>query len=280
MFYSTQLRVFLAPGCFIRHEGGRRFVLWVSRMGSRLLHVSKPAGPPQANIKQPEHLFSDSVPCSASAQMKGPESFWLGWNCTKIKDAALFKWWNRMVLNWWMFWGLFVMQILFQSNRLALWCWRHVTLTRHQNCIQSTISDGQCKVSSSSNHDFINVCLSYQLLNCSHLSSMTDHCINHVLPALSWHNDIIAMAMHILQLIVLDNMFKNISKVDLSLSPLAQCWILKSQKCQNFHVVIEKERRAYHRLNFSGLSLYWIPPEKNGPRAIFHFLSHSEKVSA
>lgn len=120
MFYSIQLRVFLAPGCFIRKEGGGEggwaSVLWVSKMGSRLLHVSKPAGPPQANIKQPEHLFPDAVPRSAFAQMKRPQSFWLWGNCTKIKDVALFKWWNRMVFNWWMFQGLVVMLSLFKSN--------------------------------------------------------------------------------------------------------------------------------------------------------------------
>lgn len=46
---------------------------------------------------------SRHVPRSASAQMKAPESFWLGVNCTKIKDVVLFKWRNRMVFSWWVF---------------------------------------------------------------------------------------------------------------------------------------------------------------------------------
>lgn len=107
MFYSTQLCVFLAPGCFIRKEGGgRRPSCGSPERGHDCSVFPKPAGRPRANIKQPEHLFPESAPRSASAQMKGPESFRPGGNCTEIKDVTLFKWRNRMVFNWWMFWGL------------------------------------------------------------------------------------------------------------------------------------------------------------------------------
>lgn len=94
---------------------------WAARMGSRLLRVLKPAGPLRAHIKQPEHLFPDSVPHSASAQMKGPESFSLRGKLQQDQRRGV-------VLNgrteWFSIDGCFldlcVMLSLFQSNPSCL----------------------------------------------------------------------------------------------------------------------------------------------------------------
>lgn len=61
---------------------------------------------------------------------------------------------------------------------------------------------------------------------------------------------------------------------------MAQHWILRPQKCQNFHVVTHTQKDR-HRLNFRGLCLKCTPttPEKYGPHAIV-CLFPFEKISA
>lgn len=55
-----------------------------------------------------------------------------------------------------------------------------------------------------------------------------------------------------------------------SQSPIAQCWILRPQKCQNFHVVTQRERQTDTGW-ISGACVWSIPPEKDGPHAVFYF---------
>lgn len=54
--------------------------LWVLGTGSLRLGVSKPPGPPQADIKQAQHLFPVSVSRSAAAHMRAPVLRRPGWN--------------------------------------------------------------------------------------------------------------------------------------------------------------------------------------------------------
>lgn len=60
MLYSPQPHVFLPPGSFISEGGGQEKCCGSPERGHDLLHLSQPAGPPQANIKQLEHLFADT----------------------------------------------------------------------------------------------------------------------------------------------------------------------------------------------------------------------------
>ncbi|CAB1446840.1 unnamed protein product [Pleuronectes platessa] len=80
-------------GTWLLHQKGRRTGVSESRIGrtgSRWLHVSKPVGPPRANIKQPEHLFPDSAPRLAPAQMKAAEKeeLWHRYLSTKHQYAS------------------------------------------------------------------------------------------------------------------------------------------------------------------------------------------------
>ena len=85
--------------------------------------------------------------------------------------------------------------------------------------------------------------------------------------------------MPILRLLFLDYryMFKVFSIEHQSQSHIAQCWILKPQKCQNFHVVTQRERQTL--AEFQGHEFEVFPPEKAAPRAIFHFLLLCEDTS-
>lgn len=84
----------------------------------------KPAGPLQAYIKQPEHLFPHSGPRLFAAQMKDRERFRPEGNWAKIKNEAFFffNWCNRAILSWWMFWKSVWGWVYSRVKQLDFWC--------------------------------------------------------------------------------------------------------------------------------------------------------------